>query len=268
VRGLRFISDYLFIIFIFWMLALSFLFQKTRINSFLNRLSVKAVLTLCLIFLIVKASDNSLYKNCLGNYFRETGLTVNEKYFPKAMFDFIRKENIDKIGSKPFNNLKIGGYFIWNFPDSKNFTDSRNLNDNVYAEYKDIDLRKPGFENLLDKSGIDYVIYSTPYLTINASEIKHNIIYYLSTNSANWKLIYWDDISFLFVRNMPKFKSLIKKYEYKYVTPYNFIFNRQFLDDGYKADRPEVINELNRKQSEEPNGILINDISYYLNSQH
>ena len=268
VRGLRFISDYMFIIFIFWMIALSFLFRKTNINNTLNKLPVKAVLTLLLIFLIVKAADNSLYRDYLGNYFRETGLTVNEKYFPKTMFDFLRDENINKTGSKPFNNLKIGGYFVWNFPKSKNFIDSRNLNDNVYTEYKEMDLKKPGFENLLDKSSVDYVIYSTPYLTINASEIRHNIVSYLSTDTTNWKLIYWDDISFLFVKNLPKFGNLIKKYEFKYVSPYNFIFNREYLNKGYKTDRPEVISELKRKQSEEPNGILINDISYYLNSLH
>ena len=184
------------------------------------------------------------------------------------MFDFIRNENIDKIGTKPFNNLKIGGYFIWNFPESKNFIDSRNLNDNVYAEYKDIDLRKPGFEKMLDKFGIDYVIYSTPYLTINASEIRRNIISYLSADTSNWKLIYWDDISFLFVKNLPKFENLIKKYGYKYVTTYNFIFSRKDLNEAYKTSRPEVINELNRKLSEEPDGIIIRDISYYLNSIH
>lgn len=268
VRGLRFISDYMFIIFVFWMVALGFLFRKTSINNTLNKLPVKAVITLLLVFLIVKASDDSLYKDYLNNHFRETGLAVNDRYFPKAMFDFIKKENIDKIGSKPFNNLKIGGYFIWNFPESKNFIDSRNLSDKVYAVYKDIDLKKPGFGNLLEKSGIDYVIYSTPYLTINASEIRRNIVSYLSTDTADWKLIYWDDISFLFVRNLPKFGSLINKYEYKYVSPYYFIFNREYLNQGYKTDRPEVISELKRKQSEEPNGILINDISYYLNLLH
>jgi len=268
VRGLRFISDYMFIIFILWMVALGFLFRKTNINNTLDKLPVKAVLTLLIVFLIVKAADNSLYKDNLNNYFRETGLTVNDRYFPKAMFDFIEKEDINKIGSKPFNNLKIGGFFIWNFPESKNFIDSRNLNDNVYAEYKEIDLRKPGFENLLEKSGVDYVIYSTPYLTINTSEIRRNIISYLSTDTTDWKLIYWDDISFLYVKNLPKFGSLINKYEYKYVTPFNFIFNRRFLNEGYKSDRPEVINELKRKLSEEPEGTLTRDISYYLNSLH
>lgn len=268
VRGLRFISDYMFIIFICWMIALSFLIHKTSINNIFNKLPVKAVLMLLLIFLIFKASDNSLYKDYLGNYFRETGLTVNKKYFPKAMFDFIRNEKIYKTGSRPFNSLKIGGYFVWNFPENKNFIDSRNLNDNVYAEYKNIDLGKPGFENLLEKLGIDYVMYSTPYLTINASEIRRNIISYLSADTTDWKLIYWDDISFLFVKNLPKFSILIKKFEFKYVSPYNFIFNRQYLNEGYKTDRPKVIKELERKLQGEPSGILINDISYYLNSLH
>jgi hypothetical protein len=268
VQGMRFMSDYLIIIFIMWMLALNSLFERTKFNKFLNSLYTKIVIIVCLVFLIVKTYDNTLYKDYLGNYFRETGFGVNEKFFPKSMFDFIKKENIDKIGTKPFNSLKIGGYFIWEFPESKNFIDSRNLNDRIYSLYKNINLKEQGYEFLLDTLGIDYVMYSTPYMTINASEIKFGIISYLSLADVKWKLIYWDDRSFLFVRNIPKFNDLINKYAYYYITPYNFIFNRTYLDESYKNHKNFADVELNRKLTDDPKGIIINDMSSYLRRYH
>ena len=182
------------------------------------------------------------------------------------MFDFIRRENINVIGDKPFNNLKIGGYFIWEFQNSKNFIDSRDLSDSVYILYKNIDLKQAGFEKKIDLIGIDYVLYSVPYLTINATEIERNIISYLSRNNDKWKLIFWDDKSFLFVKNVPKFQNIIERYEYKYVSPYNLIFNRTLLTDGYKNNKEIVKNEAKRKNSEDPSGIIINEIAKYLNT--
>ncbi len=258
VQSLRFISDFMVIIFIYWVLAAGLLFEKFSLNNLLNKPAAKIILTVCLIFLTVKAYDDTIYKDYLGNYFRETGMDVNEKFFPKAMIDFIGKENIDKIGSKPFNNLKIGGYFIWNFPQSKNFIDSRNLNDSIYSMYKNIDLKRPGFEKMIENLGIDYVIYSTPYLTINPVEIRQNIVSYLTMAGDKWKLVYWDDRSFLFVKNIPAFENIIKEYEYKYVSPFNIIYNKTYLTNSFMTSRQEVTDEIIRKLNEEPQGVLIN----------
>jgi len=268
LQGMRFITDYLIIMFIFWMLTVSQLITRAKFSRVLNSVYTKAIIIACLLFLIIKVWNNSLYTDYLGNYFRETGFGVNERFFPRSMFDFVKKENIDKIGTKPFNNLKIGGYFIWEFPGSKNFIDSRNLSDSMYALYKNINLKEQGYEYLLDTLGIDYVMYSTPYMTINAVEIKYEIVSYLSRASDNWKLIYWDDRSFLFVRNIPKFADLINRFAYNYVTPYNFIFNRNYLDESNKSHKFLVEEELNRKLTDDPKGMIINDISSYLRRYH
>lgn len=263
LQAMRFISDFMLSIIIIWMSAVNFYLSKTKIFKFVNGNVTKLILGVFLVFIIIKTSDNSFYKDYLGNRFRETGFGENEMFFPKSMFDFVRNERIDKIGEKPFNNLKIGGYFIWNFPENKNFIDSRNLSDSMYNLYKSIDLKKQGFESLIDKVDFDYFLYSTPYLTLNATEIEKNIVSYLTIKNDKWKLVYWDDRSFLFVKNIPKFNDIIARCEYKYVSPYNFIFMRNLLNNNYNSDKATVINEINRKIKEEPNGILINDIAKY-----
>jgi len=311
-QGIRFIFDFMVIIFIPWMISLDYIFQKVKTSSILiggallsmlylfvgysaqvirfseslilvligwiiiivylflknkpkisREYIVKAALGIILIFLIITSSNNTLYTDFLGNNFHETGFGVNEKFFPKAMFDFIAKENINKIGTRPFNNLLIGGYFVWNFPESKNFIDSRNLNDNIYFKYKSIDFmwrnyEKMTFEKTIDTLGIDYFIYSTPYLLGNVYDLNKIVVSYLSTARDKWKLIYWDDRSFLFVRNVPKFADVISKYEYKYITPYNILFDHNFIDDNFQTNSAVIDREVSRKRHEEPNGMLIN----------
>ena len=261
IQAMRFITDFMITIFIFWMISISFLTSKFNFDKVIENIISKTIIFIGIIYLIFNIYNNTIYKEYLGNYFRETGFGVNENFFPKKMFDFITKENIDKIGSRPFNNLKIGGYFIWNFPENKNFIDSRNLNDSLYYLYKNIDLKKYGFELLLEKLNVDYVIYSTPYLIYNPGEIEKNIISYLAEENNKWKLVYWDDRSFLFVKNIPKFKDIISQFEYKFVSPYNFLFEQKTLNEKYISDRLAVTGELRRKLIEEPDGIIINDIA-------
>jgi hypothetical protein len=261
IQAMRFITDFMITIFIFWMISISFLTSKFNFDKVIENIISKTIIFIGIIYLIFNIYNNTIYKEYLGNYFRETGFGVNENFFPKKMFDFITKENIDKIGSRPFNNLKIGGYFIWNIPENKNFIDSRNLNDSLYYLYKNIDLKKYGFELLLEKLNVDYVIYSTPYLIYNPGEIEKNIISYLAEENNKWKLVYWDDRSFLFVKNIPKFKDIISQFEYKFVSPYNFLFEQKTLNEKYISDRLAVTGELRRKLIEEPDGKIINDIA-------
>jgi hypothetical protein len=105
------------------------------------------------------------------------------------------------------------------------------------------------------------VIYSTPYLIYNPGEIEKNIISYLAEENNKWKLVYWDDRSFLFVKNIPKFKDIISQFEYKFVSPYNFLFEQKTLNEKYISDRLAVTGELRRKLIEEPDGKIINDIA-------
>jgi len=263
MQAVRFMADFMLTIFVFWMIALDSIFKKFKLDKYLNNVVFKVALIIFLVFVIINSYNGNFYKEYLGNYFRETGFGVNEKFFPKSMFDFIKAEEIDKIGKRPFNNLKLGAYFIWEFPESKNFIDSRDLYDDLYTNYKNIDFKKPGFESLIEKYDFDYFMYSTPYLTVNAKEIQNNIVSYLTTANEKWKLVYWDDISFLFVKNVPKFENIIKKYEYKYISPYSYIFERDLVNKKFTSEKDLFNAELKRKLSNEPEGKIIKDMAEY-----
>lgn len=264
VRAVRFTVDYIIIITIFLAISVNYIinnFKSNSVKDFVNKSPVpKVILEAILIFLIFNIPNNKLYLDYL-QYYRISGFGINSDFIPTQMFDFMKTNNIPAIGEKPFNHFGSGGFFVWNFPESKNFIDSRNLNDDIFNEYNTVISKKPGFENKIKQYDFDYSFYLAPDLVRGPKEMESTVISYFSKKSDEWKLVFWDDKSFLFVKNLPKFKEIIDKYEYKYVTPYNFLYQKNILDKGVSENPEQVKKEIQRKLSEEPNGVIIANIN-------
>ncbi len=262
VRAMRFTVDYVLILFIFIVLAINSFIVSLKSQSVKDFIEKKPLLKIGLILLFIYTYspilNNSIYLNFL-QYYRITGFGINSDFIPVQLFDFMKANNVQNIGERVFNHFGTGGFFIWNFPDKKNFIDSRNLNDDIFFKYNDLISKRPGFEKKLDEYGIDYAIYLAPDLVRMPEEMQSTIISYFCT-SPNWKLIFWDDKSFLWVRNLPKFEELIQKYEYKYLNPYSYSYYRQQIEKGLREDKQTVKKEYDRKMSETPDGIVINSI--------
>ena len=264
VRAVRFTVDYIIIITIFLAISVNYIinnFKSNSIKDFVNKSPVpKVILEAILILLVFNIPNNKLYLDYL-QYYRISGFGINSDFIPTQMFDFMKTNNIPAIGEKPFNHFGSGGFFVWNFPESKNFIDSRNLNDDIFNEYNTVISKKPGFENKIKQYDFDYSFYLAPDLVRGPKEMESTIISYFSKKSDEWKLVFWDDKSFLFVKNLPKFKEIIDKYEYKYVTPYNFLYQKNILDKGVSENPEQIKKEIQRKLSEEPNGVIITNIN-------
>ncbi len=264
VRAVRFTVDYILIITIFLALAVSFIitnFKNQGLKNFFNSSLVpKLLMEALLLFFIINTPNDKLYLDYL-KYYRVTGFGINSDFIPTQMFDFMKENNITSIGAKPFNHFGSGGFLVWSFPESKNFIDSRNLNDEIFNEYNTIVAKKTGFENKLKSYDIDYSLYLAPDLVRAPQEMEQTIISYFSKHPDDWKLVFWDDKSFLFIKNLPKFKEVIDKYEYKYVTAYNLLYQKSVLEKGLKDDPAQFKKELERNLTEEPNGLIINTIN-------
>ncbi|MBL8007011.1 MAG: hypothetical protein JNJ56_05725 [Ignavibacteria bacterium] len=264
VRAVRFTVDYLIIITVFLVISVSYIIVNLKSESlkhFFTKSPVPKLITeIFLLFCIFSIPDNKLYLDYL-KYYRVSGFGINSDFIPVQMFDFMKANNIPQTGEKPFNHFGSGGFLVWNFPESKNFIDSRNLNDEIFNEYNTIVAKKPGFENKLKQYDIDYSFYLAPDLVRDPKEMEQTIISYFSKKGDDWKLVFWDDKSFLFLKNLPKFKETIDRYEYKYVTPYNFLYQKNLLEKGINENPEQVKKELQRKLSEEPEGLIINSIN-------
>lgn len=264
VRAVRFTVDYLIIITIFLVISINFIINNFKNEGIKNLFNIspipKIIIGALLLFFIFNIPNNKLYLDYL-KYYRVSGFGINSDFIPTQMFDFMKENNIPTTGQKPFNHFGSGGFLVWNFPESKNFIDSRNLNDDIFNEYNTIIAKKPGFENKLKQYDIDYSLYLAPDLVRAPQEMEQTIISYFCNHPNEWKLVFWDDKSFLFLKNLPKFKEIIDKYEYKYLTPYNFLYQKNVFEKAIKENPEQVKKEFQRKLSEEPNGVIITAIS-------
>ncbi|MDD5361872.1 MAG: hypothetical protein PHN88_07045 [Ignavibacteria bacterium] len=260
VRAMRFTVDYVIILFPFVFVALNLLFESLKSENVKTMITkkpgLKVAMGLFLIFIIIKIPDNELYLNYL-KYYRVTGVGINSDFIPTQLFDFMKNNDIPNIGGRVFNHFGTGGFFVWNFEGKQNFIDSRNLNDDIFNKYQQILSKRPGFEQKLDEYNIEYAIYLAPDLVRDPKEMDNTVISYFC-KSANWKLLFWDDKSFLWVRNIPKFKDLIDKYEYSYFSPYTFVYQKSLIEKGINENPDKLKAEISRKKDETPQGIVLN----------
>lgn len=267
LTAVRFIIEFIIVALIPLVLIIKvYLLKNQKRISFLSKaLLPRGIVASLLILMIVLIPNGKLFK-VLG-FAKIFGIGIYEETFPVKVFDFIKEHNIQQIGERPYNNLDYGGFFIWNFWGKKNFIDSRNLNDSIYFSFVTLYNRLAGYEKLISQFAFDYfiVFQPTPYAGSTVQMIDaavgtyldKSIINYLSQKDDEWKLIYWDDKTHLFVRNEPKFKELIEKYEYRYLKPYNIYYRAAIIKSAFKNDSETFAKELQRKITEESNGFIM-----------
>lgn len=261
VRAIRFTVDYNFIMIFFITMSINYIiinmpgYKSGAAGKLFKGKPSKVVIGIFLLYIITQIPSNNIYTAL--KYYRPSGWGIDTDFMPVELFDFVKQNN---ISGRPFNQFGTGGYLVWNFPGQQNFIDSRNLNDDIFNEYNSIMSMRPGFEKKLEQYGIDYVVYLDPDLTRRPNDLKSVIVAYLSRN-PNWKLVFWDDKSLLFLKNIPKFSDVINKYEYKVINPYTAIFYKQEFDNNIRTNTQAAKDELNRKRQGEPNGYFFQTLN-------
>jgi hypothetical protein len=254
VRAIRFTVDYEIIIAFFIVFSLNYFLRnsfsrlKERSKSFFA--VTNTIIILFFIYIISMIPSNKIYEKL--QYYRIYGWGINDDYLAIQLMDFMKTND---IRGRPFNHFGTGGTLVWYFPDQKDFLDSRNLNDRIFNEYQYIYSMKPGFDKKLDEYGVDYIIYLDPDLIRRPNDLKSFITSYASRND-NWKLVFWDDKSMLFLRNIPKYADIINKFEYKVFRPYNALFFQKEFEQNLKDNLETAKNEIKRKADTDPNGFM------------
>lgn len=125
----------------------------------------------------------------------------DEKKLPIAAVAFMQKE---KIPGNMFNNDEFGDYIIYAaWPEYRVFFDGRSdmYGTAILKEYFKIDGIKQGWEDVLEKYNMTWVIYNT----------KSPLSRYL-LERRDWKLIYSDKVASIFVKDIPTNRRIIEKY--------------------------------------------------------
>ncbi len=152
------------------------------------------------------------------------GLGYAGLLYPEGAVKYVKANG--PVG-RMFNIYDWGGYLIWNlYPQYQVFMDGRGPDvypPEFWSEYETVELAKDGWNKVLDKYGVNFILIST-------GNKLHNLIAGLN-ESASWRLAYWDFQSMVFLRDVAKNKPLIDAYRYQ-------VLNTEEL--GFKAWIPPV----------------------------
>ncbi|MFH1479316.1 MAG: hypothetical protein ABIG92_06050 [Candidatus Omnitrophota bacterium] len=182
---------------------------NTRGSGSNKKLNPKAYYILVLFitasFLYIFLS-NGYYKITHQYDFKKTGLAFARHLAPSKACDFLEERNIK---GRIFHDPIFGSYIAYRFyPERRMFLDGRTelYGDKMYKMYKDATASIGSLEGLRGKYGFNIVMLS------NLFREKNKIAPYLYS-SADWKLVYHDGNFYIFLRDIPEYRSNIDRFK-------------------------------------------------------
>lgn len=125
----------------------------------------------------------------------------DESKKPVEAVEFLKRE---RIGGNMFNNDEFGDYIIYAaYPMYKVFFDGRSdmYGNERLREYQAVAGIKPGWEKVLEKYGVEWVIFNSD-----------SLISRFLLQRPEWHLVYADNVANIFVKKLENKKALIGKY--------------------------------------------------------
>ena len=136
----------------------------------------------------------------------EYGVGITKHKFSFKAAEFLRK---NPIPGKMFNFFDIGGFLDWQlYPQALTFIDGRTYNQEVFMEHQVVTGAMSGWEKVLEKYGINYIVLKS----MDSSGMILPIVPSLA-NSPGWSLVFSDGLFVVFVRNTPELLGYIKAHE-------------------------------------------------------
>ena len=136
----------------------------------------------------------------------EYGLGMTEHKFSFAAAEFLRK---NPIPGKMFNFFDIGGFLDWQlYPQALTYIDGRTYNQEVFMDHQVVTGAMQGWENILEKYGITYIVLKS----MDSSGMILPIVPVLA-NNPGWALVFSDGLFVVFVRNAPGLQGYIKAHQ-------------------------------------------------------
>lgn len=175
---------------------------------------------------------------------RTLGTGIEEENYPIGAYEFLEEAGLD---GNMVNKMAFGGYLIYRgFPRRKVFIDGRLLlyGDNYSRTYLNAYYGSIGVEELTGRYDTDYFLLDYP------KEDEPRMIQYYLSRSPDWKLVYWDDNSLVYVKNDSTHSSIIERYAYEGVDP---IYRKGQLVSRQVEKNPEMfIEEVERQLAMRP----------------
>jgi hypothetical protein len=115
--------------------------------------------------------------------------------YPVGAADWL--EAHPEVGTKMYNQYGWGGYLAYRFYPEPNrrvfiFGEAALMGDPLLNEYQDVQTLRSDWKQVLDKYGVDYIVY-------NRGEALANVL----ATQPEWTLAYEDSVAVIYVRTKP-----------------------------------------------------------------
>jgi hypothetical protein len=182
-------------------------FKKIIKTPKLSGIDIKGFLSTVLVFVSIIISIR------IGTSGKVLELEMGENRYPSGAVAFIQK---NKISGNMFNPYNWGGYLVWQlYPDYRVFIYGRSLNETAFFHYNQISKAEKGNEIGLPLWKRLLNAYNVNFILTSATGSSGNIIPLVDMlyMSNEWKLIYLDGKSMIFLKDVPDNQSVIHKYQ-------------------------------------------------------
>lgn len=184
------------------------------------------------------------------------GLRIGYEQLPEGALKYLDDKG---IYGRLFNTFQWGGYITWrDHPKRLTFVDGRGAVSSDLLE----SLGKARFQpdvlnNLSEKYGFEWVLlHYNPVISKTLQNKNPDVDLGLFAAPKDWALVYWDDISMVYLKRTMNMKKIINEDEYHYVRPANGYpyLARQIstppLLKGGQRGVADIVKELERNLSE------------------
>lgn len=152
--------------------------------------------------------------------------------YPESAVRFMRDQG---LGGGVMNDHLWGGYLLWHGrPELRPFIDGRFYARTRFAELAAVRAAQPGWEQVLERDGIDMAL-----IGFHAAEKPWLADALLADPS--WWLVYWDDASQLYLKNVPANAATIKRFGSKQLNPErHLLYQYQGSERAFAAQAREI----------------------------
>jgi tetratricopeptide (TPR) repeat protein len=175
------------------------------------------------------------------------GLGVGSNY-PRLTVNFLKEHN---VRGNIFNDYNFGGYLIYHlWPNIPLFIDGRTptiYDQNFLWLYFSAQHKKEVWKKLVDQYGVEIVLIE------DNREHGYSSLFYWLDEDRKWMLVAFDDVSCLYIKRVPRFEGLTKRYGFRYLRPALITMEYAKQWKGNKKYLQELEGELNSACQRFPN---------------
>lgn len=185
--------------------------QNIHRTIIIGKQIVMVIIIILSIYYMYEVTTNTFYLHDQRS--RRFGIGLSENFFPISAANFIENNNIK---GNMFNDYNIGTYLNWRFyPIRKTFIDEHTFSLDSLDYYHKIMSGDIKYSDITKKYNINYFI-------LNHTNPNTATLITALYSDKKWVLVYFDEITALFVANTQENKSIIDKYAVNFHTNTNY----------------------------------------------